>query len=141
MTEMEGSPPTQEELDFIIKLGDRSGDGCIKRTEWTAIMLDWHKYTKEKDRLQQLMTKYDKNGSGRLEKDELTCFLTGINNGKECTDEQIDWVMREADIFGDGAVRTQAIIKATEAFRNYLRARMTGIPKLFTGNNGQFGYR
>jgi Ca2+-binding EF-hand superfamily protein len=65
------------------------------------------------------MTKYDKNGSGRLEKDELKCFLTGINNGKECTDEQIDWVMREADIFGDGAVRTQAIIKATEAFRDH----------------------
>ena len=40
------------------------------------------------------MRKYDKNGTGKLEKDELKSYLTDVNNGVPPTDKEVDWVVR-----------------------------------------------
>merc|ERR1719379_657284 len=119
----EGTPPTQDELDFIVKVGDRSGDGCIERKEFENALIAWRTYTKERDKLEELIKKYDKSGTGKLEKDELKAYLTDINHGVPPSDKEVDWVMSEADFMGDGAIRMQEIMMATQSWYNYQQSR------------------
>merc|ERR1719379_2552329 len=115
----EGTPPSPEELDFIVKVGDRSGDGCIERREFENALIAWRTYTKQREKLEELIKKYDKSGSGKLEKDELKMYLTDLNDGKAPTDEEVDWVMSEAEFMGDGAIRMQEIMMATQSWYNF----------------------
>jgi Ca2+-binding EF-hand superfamily protein len=116
-----GTPPTEDELDFIVKVGDRSGDGCIERKEFENALVAWRTYTKQREQLEALIKKYDKSGTGKLEKDELKMYLTDCNNGQAPNDAEVEWVMSEADFMGDGAIRQQEIMMATQswyAFQN-----------------------
>jgi Ca2+-binding EF-hand superfamily protein len=115
----EGTPPTEDELDFIVKVGDRSGDGCIERREFENALIAWRTYTKEREKLEELIKKYDHSGTGKLEKPELKSYLTDLNQGKEPTDDEVEWVMSEADFMGDGAIRTQEIMMATQSWYNF----------------------
>lgn len=111
-----GTPPSDAELDFIIKVSDRSDDGCIARKEFELALTAWDTYTKMRSKLESTMSKYDTSGSGKLEKDELQKYLTDLNGGKEVPEEEVDWVLEEADIFGDGAIRQQELVMATSAW-------------------------
>jgi Ca2+-binding EF-hand superfamily protein len=114
-----GTPPTDDELDFIVKVGDRSGDGCIERREFENALVAWRTYTKQREQLEALIQKYDKSGSGKLEMQELKLYLTDINHGKPPTDAEVEWVMSEADFMGDGAIRMQEIMMATQSWYNF----------------------
>jgi hypothetical protein len=118
-----GTPPTEDELEFIIKVGDRSGDGCIERKEFENSLIAWRTYTKQRTQLEELIKKYDKSGTGKLEKDELKSYLTDVNNGVPPSDKEVDWVMSEADFMGDGAIRMQEIMMATQSWYNYQQSR------------------
>ena len=111
-----GTPPSDYELDFIVKLGDRSGDGCVERRELEIALIAWKTYTRQREKLEELIEKYDKSGTGKLEKEELKMYLTDLNDGNPPTDEEVEWVMSEADFMGDGAIRTQEIMMATQSW-------------------------
>merc|ERR1719460_751658 len=84
-----GTPPSDAELDFIIKVSDRSDDGCIARKEFELALTAWDTYTKMRSKLESTMSKYDTSGSGKLEKDELQKYLTDLNGGKEVPEEEV----------------------------------------------------
>ena len=118
-----GTPPSDYELDFIVKLGDRSGDGwqcgnggCVEREELEIALIAWKIYTQQREKLEELIEKYDKSGTGKLEKEELKMYLTDLNDGNAPTDEEVEWVMSEADFMGDGAIRKEEIIMATQSW-------------------------
>ena len=75
------------------------------------------RYTKQRTQLEELIKKYDKSGTGKLEKDELKSYLTDVNDGVAPSDEEVDSVMIEADFMGDGAIRTQEIMMARESYQ------------------------
>ena len=78
-------------------------------------VMKW-RYTKQRTQLEELIKKYDKSGTGKLEKEELKMYLTDLNDGNAPTDEEVEWVMSEADFMGDGAIRTQEIMMATQSW-------------------------
>jgi len=114
-----GTPPSTEELDFVLKVGDRNGDGYIDITELEAALIAWKQYSVSKDYLEATMKKFDKSGSGTLEKSELKAYLTELNGGLAPKDLEVDWVMQEADVIGDGVIHTQELTMATQSWYSF----------------------
>jgi len=124
----EGTPPSDEELNFILKIADRSGDGCMDRSELQTALIVWKTFTKGREQLEETLKKYDKSETGKLEKPELKAYLTELNDGKEPSDEEVDWVLSEADFMGDGAIHTTELVMATQSWYSYEASNPSAAP-------------
>merc|ERR1712032_811859 len=111
-----GTAPTDTEAEFILKVADQEGDNCLTREELVRAMKAWKTYTDKREEMSEGIQKFDKSGTGRLEREELKQYLDSLNEGHGVTDEEVDWVMSEADIFGDGAISTPELLMATSAW-------------------------
>mmetsp|Transcript_42547 Transcript_42547/g.77259 ORF Transcript_42547/g.77259 Transcript_42547/m.77259 type:complete len:209 (-) Transcript_42547:106-732(-) len=112
-TSAPGTPPSDEEFKFIMKLADLAGDNCISKNELSYAMRVWRCYTKKRKLMEERMAEYDKSGTGKLSKEELKAYLIGLNGGHEVQDKEVEWVLHEADVFGDGEVNTPELMLAT----------------------------
>eukprot|EP00403_Amphidinium_massartii_P042522 CAMPEP_0178442322 /NCGR_PEP_ID=MMETSP0689_2-20121128/38080_1 /TAXON_ID=160604 /ORGANISM="Amphidinium massartii, Strain CS-259" /LENGTH=156 /DNA_ID=CAMNT_0020065815 /DNA_START=102 /DNA_END=572 /DNA_ORIENTATION=+ len=108
-----GTEPTEQEFQFIMKLADQAGDNCISKVELAYAMRAWHCYTSKRSVMEEKMKEFDKTGSGKLSKDELKAYLVSLNDGNSVVDKEVDWVLQEADVFGDGEVNTPELLLAT----------------------------
>mmetsp|Transcript_4368 Transcript_4368/g.7304 ORF Transcript_4368/g.7304 Transcript_4368/m.7304 type:complete len:205 (-) Transcript_4368:43-657(-) len=111
-----GTKPTDDEVDFILKVADQSGDDCLSRKELEHATQAWHVYTKKRALMEDKIKEFDKSGTGKLEKPELKEYLVSLNGGQPVTDEEVEWVFSEADLFGDGAIRQTELVMATAAW-------------------------
>merc|ERR1712190_27154 len=76
----------------------------------------WACYTNRRQQMAEAMREFDKSGSGTLDKCELKEYLRSLNGGQEVKDSEVDWVLGEADIFGDGTIATTELVMATAAW-------------------------
>lgn len=118
-----GTEPSEEELEFIIKVADEECNKCISRKELEDAIDTWKIYTEKRTQLEETMKKYDKSGTGKLEMDELKAYLIDLNGGKPVDDAEVEWVMTEADFFGDGAIRQVELLLATSAWYTRVEER------------------
>jgi len=96
--------PTDDETGLIFKLSDVNGDGQISAEELGFALRAWHCYQFKQDWFVKTLEKHDKSGDGSLQKDEMACFLTELNDGIQVTDTEVEWVMEEADYVKDGSI-------------------------------------
>mmetsp|Transcript_26888 Transcript_26888/g.75752 ORF Transcript_26888/g.75752 Transcript_26888/m.75752 type:complete len:214 (-) Transcript_26888:47-688(-) len=111
-------PPSNEEIDFILKICEGSDEDpdMLERSEVQHAVEAWATYNEQRDMLQATLDEYDTSGSGKLEKDELEKYLKHLNGDMEVSDEEVDWVLRQADIFCDGALTKPGLLMATAAW-------------------------
>jgi len=64
--------------------------------------LAYHFTAKELKELRATFSKFDANGDGSIDSDELAVIMEMI--GQKCTVEELDNLMKEADADGDGTV-------------------------------------
>lgn len=77
---------------------------------------------KREGKIQRLIAKYDKSGTGRLEEGELRRLLTDLNGGKAVTDSEVKWVLVTADESDgslNGAVDPHELLHAVNSFKSY----------------------
>lgn len=96
--------PTDDETGLIFKLSDVNGDGQISAEELGFALRAWHCYQFKQDWFVKTLEKHDKSGDGSLQKDEMACFLTELNDGVQVTESEVEWVMEEADYVKDGSI-------------------------------------
>jgi len=120
-----GTEPTEEELAFILKVADASGDGCLRLEEVEYAMKAWHVYTKRRQEMEDKLLLFDKSGSGTLTREELHSFLVDLNGGEAVDNMEVDWVMAEADIFGDGQIHKTELVMAVAAWYSHVEQRRT----------------
>mmetsp|Transcript_97863 Transcript_97863/g.277383 ORF Transcript_97863/g.277383 Transcript_97863/m.277383 type:complete len:206 (-) Transcript_97863:407-1024(-) len=116
ITTPRGTEPSQSEVDFILTVADMEGDGCISLGELEYALKVWTSYTKRRSDMEAKMREFDVSGTGVLEKNELREYLKSLNDGREVSDCQVDWVMDEADVFGNGTIHTTELVMATAAW-------------------------
>jgi len=51
-----------------------------------------------------IIEKFDKNGTGVLEKQELKSLLIELNEGKPVGDDEVEWVLEQASLMQDGVI-------------------------------------
>jgi len=122
----EGTPPTEEEVDWIIKAVDQAGDQCIDVGELQEAMVCWWTYVEKRDELEATLAKYDVSQTGNLSKGELKSYLVDLNGGMEVTDVELEMVMKVADVLGNGTIDKMDLQRATAEWYAYVEKEKKG---------------
>eukprot|EP00999_Lentomonas_sp_LEN2_P002596 NODE_477_length_1458_cov_99.453794_g444_i0.p1 GENE.NODE_477_length_1458_cov_99.453794_g444_i0~~NODE_477_length_1458_cov_99.453794_g444_i0.p1 ORF type:complete len:202 (-),score=48.79 NODE_477_length_1458_cov_99.453794_g444_i0:778-1383(-) len=83
----------------IFKRSDVNGDGFIDVKELRKVVVGWKSFKRHQPEIDFWFSKFDKDKSGTLGRDELKMLLTSINNNVPPTDDEVDWVLSTADQF------------------------------------------
>ena len=87
---------------FIISIFPNSGNGTIDFPEFLTMMARKMKDTDSEEEIREAFRVFDKDGNGFISAAELRHVMTNL--GEKLTDEEVDEMIREADIDGDGQV-------------------------------------
>eukprot|EP00931_Biecheleriopsis_adriatica_P030546 TRINITY_DN18003_c0_g1_i2.p1 TRINITY_DN18003_c0_g1~~TRINITY_DN18003_c0_g1_i2.p1 ORF type:complete len:216 (+),score=57.00 TRINITY_DN18003_c0_g1_i2:101-748(+) len=100
----DGKPVMKEELDFFFSVNDTSGDGKIGPDELPAVLETWKSHIHSIPEVRTIFEKFDKNRDGHLQKEELRKLLIELNDGEDVEDEELDYVLEEADLMENGVI-------------------------------------
>ncbi|KAL7480051.1 hypothetical protein ACHAW6_005760 [Cyclotella cf. meneghiniana] len=115
-----GQNPTEAELmDMINEVGlsfvfdilpiDSDGNGTIDFPEFLTMMARKMKDTDSEEEILEAFKVFDKDGNGFISAAELRHIMTNL--GEKLTDEEVDEMIREADIDGDGQINYEEFVK------------------------------
>ncbi|KAL3874261.1 hypothetical protein ACJMK2_037301 [Sinanodonta woodiana] len=103
-----GLNPTDDELCDMIHEVDVDGSGSVDFTEFLNLMATKTKDSDKETELRNAFKLFDKDGNGFISAIELRHVMTSL--GEKLSAEEIDDMMREADIDGDGTVNYEAFV-------------------------------
>ena len=81
---------------------DADGNGTIDFPEFLTMMARKMKDTDSEEEILEAFKVFDKDGNGFISASELRHVM--VNLGEELTDEDVDEMIREADVDGDGQI-------------------------------------
>lgn len=102
-----GQNPTEAELQDMINEVDADGNGTIDFPEFLTMMARKMKDTDSEEEIREAFRVFDKDGNGFISAAELRHVMTNL--GEKLTDEEVDEMIREADIDGDGQVNYEGM--------------------------------
>ncbi|XP_022171431.1 calmodulin-A-like [Myzus persicae] len=94
-----GQRPTETDLRGMVKEVDKDGNGSIEFDEFLLMMARKLKAADGEEEMHQAFRVFDKNGDGFITFDELKRVMCSI--GERLTDEEIEDMIKEADLNGD----------------------------------------
>ncbi|XP_020590540.1 calmodulin-like protein 11 [Phalaenopsis equestris] len=109
VTQSLGQSPTEEELQDMINEVDFNGNGTIEFGEFLTLMAKKLKETDAEEELKEAFKVFDKDQNGYISASELRNVM--INLGEKLTDEEVDQMIREADMDGDGQVNYEEFVR------------------------------
>ncbi|KAI2797064.1 hypothetical protein BLOT_015116 [Blomia tropicalis] len=97
-----GQRPTETELKNMVTMVDQDGNGTIEFNEFLHMMSKKMKETDKEEELKEAFRVFDRNGDGFISAPELRLVMTNL--GEKLTDEEVEDMIKEADLDGDGLV-------------------------------------
>merc|ERR1739848_979576 len=104
-----GQNPTEAELHDMINEVDADGNGTIDFAEFLSLMSRKVKDADSEEELMDAFKVFDKDGNGSLSSAALRHVMTNL--GEKLTDEEVEEMIREADVDGDGQVNYDEFVK------------------------------
>ncbi|XP_025104128.1 calmodulin-2/4-like [Pomacea canaliculata] len=107
-----GGAPTEEKIRHLCTEFESKGKKTLTLQEVDAI---WTKYTfapVPADELRDAFRIFDKDGNGMINAGELRHVLTNL--GEKLTDEEVDEMIREADLNGDNQINYAEFVKVMQ---------------------------
>ncbi|RWW46143.1 hypothetical protein BHE74_00047952, partial [Ensete ventricosum] len=104
-----GQNPTEAELQDMINEVDADGNGTIDFPEFLNLMARKMKDTDSEEELKEAFRVFDKDQNGFISAAELRHVMTNL--GEKLTDEEVDEMIREADVDGDGQINYDEFVK------------------------------
>ena len=95
------------EITYIENIISFIGNGTIDFPEFLTMMARKMKDTDSEEEIREAFRVFDKDGNGFISAAELRHVMTNL--GEKLTDEEVDEMIREADIDGDGQVNYEGI--------------------------------
>ena len=111
-----GQNPTEAELQDMINEVDADGNGTIDFPEFLSLMARKMKDTDTEEELIEAFKVFDRDGNGFISAAELRHVMTNL--GEKLTDEEVDEMIREADVDGDGQINYEVFVKMMMAKRS-----------------------
>ncbi|ELU36435.1 efhand domain-containing protein [Rhizoctonia solani AG-1 IA] len=97
-----GQNPTEAELQDMINEVDADGNGTIDFPEFLTMMARKMKDTDSEEEIKEAFKVFDKDGNGYISAAELRHVMTNL--GEKLSDNEVDEMIREADVDGDGQI-------------------------------------
>ncbi|KAG8379521.1 hypothetical protein BUALT_Bualt07G0097700 [Buddleja alternifolia] len=104
-----GQNPTEAELQDMINEVDADQNGTIDFPEFLNLMARKMKDTDSEEELKEAFKVFDKDQNGLISVAELRNVMTNI--GEKLTDEDVNEMIREADVDGDGQVNYEEFVR------------------------------
>ena len=111
--EMNGSNLTTTEISDIINEFDANGDGELQIEEFIAACNAMSGDAGEDREYRDMFNGMDKNGDGYISRQELRAAMVAM--GENLTEEELDSMMDEADVDGDGKIKFSEFVKLQKA--------------------------
>ena len=108
-----GQSPTEKELQEMIDEVDANGNGTIEFSEFINKMAGKMTFSPSEKDTYDAFRVFDKDGNGFISPAELRYVMTKM--GQELTDEEVDQMIQEADLDGDGQVNYREFVKMMTA--------------------------
>ncbi|KAJ0959839.1 hypothetical protein J5N97_000462 [Dioscorea zingiberensis] len=99
----------REELQDMINEVDADQNGTIDFPEFLNLMANKMKETDAEEELKEAFKVFDKDQNGYISANELRHVM--INLGEKLTDEEVEQMIKEADLDGDGQVNYDEFVK------------------------------
>ena len=100
-----GQNPTAEMVNEMIEEVDTDNNGEIEFEEFCVLMCKNMKENDDIDTLKEAFKLLDSDGSGEISKTELKEILRSFSKlGEDIADDEIDNLIKQADIDGDGQI-------------------------------------
>ncbi|CAB0018333.1 unnamed protein product [Nesidiocoris tenuis] len=116
-----GQRPTETELRDMVNGVDQDGNGSIEFNEFLQMMSKKMKGAEGEDELREAFRVFDKNNDGLISNSELRHVMTNL--GEKLSDEEVDDMIKEADLDGDGMVNYDGM--KIEENRKFSKMRFT----------------
>ncbi|XP_037921203.1 calmodulin-like isoform X2 [Hermetia illucens] len=97
-----GQRPSETELRDMVNEVDQDGNGTIEFNEFLQMMSKKMKGADGEDELKEAFRVFDKNNDGLISSSELRHVMTNL--GEKLSEEEVDDMIKEADLDGDGMV-------------------------------------
>merc|ERR1712023_593068 len=97
-----GQNPTEAELQDMINEVDADGNGTIDFPEFLSLMARKMRDTDTEEELIEAFKVFDRDGNDLISAAELRHVMTNL--GEKLTDEEVDEMIKEAYIDGDGHI-------------------------------------
>ena len=97
-----GQNPTEAEIQDMINEVDADGTGTIDFPEFMALMGQRIKDTDAEEELIDSFKVFDRDSNGLITSAELRYVMT--SQGEKLNDDEVDEMIREADVDGDGHI-------------------------------------
>ena len=97
-----GQNPTEAELQDMINEVDADGNGTIDFPEFLTMMARKMRDVDTEEEIKEAFLVFDKDRNGFISASELRNVMTNL--GEKLTDEEVDEMIKEADMDGDGQV-------------------------------------
>merc|ERR1719191_329189 len=88
---------------------DKDRSGTIDFPEFLTMMARKMKDSDSEEEVRKAFRVFDKDGNGFISAAELRHIMTNL--GEKLTDEEVDEMLREADIDGDGQINYEEFVK------------------------------
>ena len=108
-----GHNPTEMELQEMIKKYDKDESGTIDFPEFLELINTKIKETELEEQLIETFKVFDRDGNGLLSGRELKYVMAVV--GEVLTDEEVDELIQQADIDGDGFINYQEFVRMMTA--------------------------
>ncbi|XP_038890963.1 calmodulin-like protein 8 [Benincasa hispida] len=101
--------PTEEELQMMMNEVDVNGNGSIEFGEFFNLMAKKMKENEAEEELSEAFKLFDMDEDGYISPDELKHVM--IHMVEKLTDEEVEQMVNEADLDGDGLIDYEEFVK------------------------------
>ncbi|CAO2182571.1 unnamed protein product [Urochloa humidicola] len=114
-----GQNPTEAELQDMINEVDADGNGTIDFPEFLGLMASRMRDSDSEEELREAFRVFDKDQNGFISAAELRYVMANL--GERLTDAEVNEMVREADVDGDGRINYDEFVKVMVAKRRNKR--------------------
>ncbi|OMH81054.1 Calmodulin [Zancudomyces culisetae] len=100
---------TENELQELFVQADSDNDGKVNFNEFVKIMSKELEFVSGEDEILEAFKVFDKDGAGFIPISELRHIMTSL--GEKLSEEEVEEMLKEADIYGDGKVYYDQFVK------------------------------
>ena len=104
-----GQNPTEAELQDMINEVDQDKNGSIEFDEFLNLMSRKMQDTDTEEEIREAFKVFDKDNNGFISAAELRHVMTNL--GEKLSEEEVDEMIREADVDGDGQINYEEFCK------------------------------